>query len=201
MPTIFSHAIAGLALGSVLANSIGKTESVRLPVRFWVLTIICPVLPDADVISFTLGIPYRSTFGHRGFSHSGFFALLVSVLIVAIFFRTDPWSETDEGIPFGKMTLVSYFFLATLSHALLDALTNGGLGVALLSPLSNTRFFFPLRPILVSPIGTGFFSEYGMKVLGSEILWIWLPSFFIAAGAILWRRLMKKVQASGTDGR
>jgi hypothetical protein len=86
-----------------------------------------------------------------------------------------------------------------LLHALLDALTNGGLGVALLSPLSNARFFFLFRPILVSPIGTGFFSEYGVKVLGSEILWIWMPAFFIAAGTILWRRLMKKVQASGTD--
>jgi inner membrane protein len=36
---------------------------------------------------------------------------------------------------------------------LLDMLTNGGLGIAVFSPFSRERFFFPVQPIPVSPIG------------------------------------------------
>ena len=68
------------------------------------------------------------------------------------------------------------FFLSTLSHALLDALTNGGLGVCLYCPFNVDRFFFDFRPIQVSPIGKRFFSEAGLRVLQSEFVWIWIPS-------------------------
>lgn len=46
-----------------------------------------------------------------------------------------------------------YLFLATISHSLLDALTNGGMGVALFAPFDNRRFFFPFRPIEVAYFG------------------------------------------------
>ena len=73
--------------------------------------------------------------------------------------------------------LFLYFFFCTASHGLLDAMTNGGLGVAFFSPFDTTRYFFPVRPILVSPIGVSeFFSEYGVRILVSEAIWIWLPS-------------------------
>ena len=56
-------------------------------------------------------------------------------------------------------------------------MTNGGLGVALLAPFSEERFFFSFRPIQVSPIGAGaFFTEWGLRVLKSEGLWVGLPS-------------------------
>jgi inner membrane protein len=85
------------------------------------------------------------------------------------------------------MTL--YFFLATVSHAILDALTNGGLGVALFSPIDPTRYFFPVRPIEVSPIGIGeFFSAQGWLVVRSELLWIWLPTLVLC---VLWRALSR----------
>ncbi|HSV89890.1 MAG TPA: hypothetical protein VLH80_02270, partial [Nitrospiraceae bacterium] len=62
-------------------------------------------------------------------------------------------------------------------HGVLDAMTNGGLGVAFFSPFDTTRYFFPLRPVFVSPIGVSeFFSEYGVRILASEAIWIWLPS-------------------------
>ena len=69
-----------------------------------------------------------------------------------------------------------YLFLATISHGLLDAMTGGGLGVAFFAPFVNTRYFFPFRPIRVSPIGSSFFSARGFTVLESEIIWIWIPS-------------------------
>jgi inner membrane protein len=60
----------------------------------------------------------------------------------------------------------------------LDALTNGGNGIALLSPLSNNRYFFPWTPIEVSPLNIkAFLSQRGLIVLTSELLWIWLPCF------------------------
>jgi len=61
--------------------------------------------------------------------------------------------------------------------------------VAFFSPFDNQRYFFPWRPILVSPIGvTRFFSHRGLMVLQSEILWIWLPSMLLIALFVIWRR-------------
>jgi hypothetical protein len=34
-------------------------------------------------------------------------------------------------------------FLATAGHGLLDAMTNGGLGLAFFSPFDNHRYFLP----------------------------------------------------------
>jgi inner membrane protein len=61
-------------------------------------------------------------------------------------------------------------------------LTNGGRGVALFAPFSNTRYFFPWRPIEVSPISVRhFFSTRGIQIMRSEFRWVWLP----AASAVL----------------
>ena len=167
MPTIFSHA--------VFASAIGKAfESEKLPTRFWVLTALCSILPDADVIGFAFGVKYGSLLGHRGFTHSIVFALLLGAAVVSIFFRASSVS---------KWKLFAYFVAVTLTHPLLDMLTDGGLGVALLAPFSNERFFFPWTPIQVSPIGMGFFSDHGLAVITSEIVWIWVPSIIIAAVA------------------
>jgi inner membrane protein len=69
-----------------------------------------------------------------------------------------------------------YFSLVTMSHGFLDAFTDGGLGIAFFAPFDSTRYFFPWRPLTVSPIGfTQFFSEWGMDVLLSELLWIGIP--------------------------
>ena len=48
--------------------------------------------------------------------------------------------------------------LVVASHGLLDALTDGGLGAALLWPFSDERFFAPWRPLPVAPIGARFWS-------------------------------------------
>ena len=76
-----------------------------------------------------------------------------------------------------------YFFLSAASHGLLDALTDGGLGVAFFSPFDRTRYFFPVRPIAVSPIGIReFFSEQGLVVMTSELTWVWLPVVVLFVG-------------------
>lgn len=172
MPTIFSHAMLGTVAGALI-------RSGSAPPRFWILTAVCPVLPDADVIAFIFRVPYTSMFGHRGITHSFLFALFVGSLAAALCFAS---------VNISRWKLIVYFTIITSSHTLLDMLTNGGLGVALFAPFSNERFFFPWRPIDVSPIGAGFFSGRGLAVIGSEVLWIWIPSLAMLGIALLTRR-------------
>jgi inner membrane protein len=141
----------------------------------WIAGAACAVFPDLDVITFRLGIPYDAMLGHRGLSHSIVFAGAFAAAIVAVFFR-----ETRERTAWPRLWM--YLTLATISHGVLDAFTNGGLGVAFFSPIDTTRYFFPWRPIEVSPIGIGrFFSARGMAVLWSELRWTLLPAAIVAA--------------------
>ena len=79
-----------------------------------------------------------------------------------------------------RITLVIYYFLATVSHGILDALTTGGNGITFFAPFSAERYFLPWRVIQVSPIGVGnFFSEWGLEVLKSEFFYILLPSLLV----------------------
>jgi inner membrane protein len=128
----------------------------------------CSVVPDLDVIGFGFGVRYGDVLGHRGLTHSAPFAAALGALLGFTFFRE------ARG---GKWPVFIFLFLSTLSHALLDMLTDGGLGVALFAPFSSERYFFPWRPIEVSPIGvTSFLSEWGIRVILSELRWVWLPS-------------------------
>ena len=137
--------------------------------RALLLGAFCAALPDIDVIGFGYGVGYGDLWGHRGLTHSLVFALLLSTVIVALCYRRE-----SKAVMAG-MTL--YFFLATVSHAVLDALTDGGLGVAFFSPFDTTRYFLPVRPVAVSPIGIReFFNEEAVHVLQSELMWIWLPT-------------------------
>ncbi len=137
------------------------------------------MLPDIDVIGFRFGVRYGDFLGHRGFTHSLVFAgLLASAALIAV-------SVTRFREPRSAWSWM-YVFTATASHGILDAFTNGGLGIALLAPFDNTRYFFPVRPIVVSPIGLSrFLSEGGAQAILSEIRWVWFPSV-IATGVALW---------------
>lgn len=143
---------------------------------------MCSVIPDLDVIGFDFGIRYGDFWGHRGFTHSIVFVALLAAAAVAIAFRIAPPS-------IGRFSLWLYFFLATASHGLLDAMTDGGLGVAFFAPFDNRRYFLPWTPIRVSPIGIGrFFTARGVAVIQTELLWIWIPVALLAASAWIIRR-------------
>jgi inner membrane protein len=162
MASAFSHAIVALAMGKAFHNK-------ELRWRELFLGALCSVVPDFDVIGLYVGIQYGDLWGHRGVTHSIMFAALLAASLVAVWYRGKDM--------FGMMGLFLYFFLCTLSHGVPDAMTNGGLGVAFFSPFDTTRYFFPVRPVLVSPIGVSeFFGEYGVRILASEAIWIWLPS-------------------------
>jgi len=176
MPSIFTHAI--------FAGLLGRASlSAPMPARFWVLTLVCPMIPDADVISFAFGVSHDSIWSHRGVTHSIIFASVLGSLTGVLAFRKEK--------PFSTLILIIYFFLVTLSHPLLDMLTNGGQGVALFAPFSSDRLFFPWRPVEVSPIGLGFFSSRGLDVFLNEIEWVWLPAIAVLAASLIFRRLKR----------
>jgi len=162
LASIFGHTLAAIGLGKVLPQKYSSA-------KFWLLGIFCSILPDADVLGFLYGIPYESFWGHRGFTHSLAFALAIAFILTALFHR-------KTASPKSVLFYVFYYFLCTSSHALLDMMTTGGLGVAIFSPWDQTRYFFPWRPIQVSPLGAShFFSKWGIEVLKSEMLFIGFP--------------------------
>jgi len=158
----FSHAIVAWAIGKAVPMRELTTPTLAVGMA-------CSILPDLDVVGFHFGIQYGDLWGHRGLSHSILFAVVLSGVLVTLGYR--------KRTAAAKLVLFTYFFLSTASHGLLDACTNGGLGVAFFSPFDPTRYFFPMRPVLVSPLGVGeFFTGYGWQVLLSEVLWLWLPA-------------------------
>lgn len=165
MASIFGHAVISAALGKAFSSE-------KQSLNFWLLALYCSVLPDGDVVAFYLGIPYGHILGHRGLSHSILFAAIVGFAVAFFFYRHLPRYSPQWWRYF------FFFSFVTISHAFADAFTNGGLGVAFFAPFSNERYFFPWRPIEVSPIGglTRLFDKEGMVVIKSELLWIWLPS-------------------------
>ena len=185
MPTIFTHAAVAISLGNVYA----RRETAA---RFWLLSAACAVLPDADVIGLFLGVHYGDLLGHRVLSHSLVFALAVGVAVSFIFFR-----DAREAVGRGRWALAAYFATVTASHGALDAMTDGGLGVAFFAPFDAGRYFLPWTPIEVSPIGAGFFSGRGLRVLASEFVWVWLPALALVAAVWAARKLLKSRAGGG----
>ena len=73
MATIFTHAIIPTSLAVALGCK-------RVPVRWLMLGILFSILPDFDVLAFKLGIAYSAQLGHRGLTHSLFFAIALTLL-------------------------------------------------------------------------------------------------------------------------
>ena len=172
--------------------ALGKTVTdKKIPLRFWVLVVFCSVLPDADVVGFRFGIEYGDFWGHRGFFHSLFFAFILSSTVAFLTFRkTSLFSK--------KWWLIWVFFFGiSASHGLLDVFTDGGLGIALLSPFDTTRYFCPWRPLRVSPIGIRWFlTHWGSRALMSEIIWLWVPLTAVLIIVTAYRKKRKRVDSA-----
>jgi len=164
MPSV-GHLAVGLAAARRAAVPAGVQPWT------WASSLVAlSLLPDLDVVAFRFGIPYGAPFGHRGAMHSLTFALIVGALV---------WA----GAAAAKLKPYPMFILAFLvvaSHGLLDTLTDGGKGIALLWPFTNERYFAPWRPIPVAPIGARLFSAAGVRLMLYEAV-LFLPVFLIAA--------------------
>lgn len=176
MPTIITHPAVPLALALGLGREV-------IPGRLLLAGVVVSVLPDLDVVAFRLGVPYAAEFGHRGFSHSILFALLIALL--------GAWLFRQLHCSFRRALL--FLFAAAMSHSILDAFTNGGLGVAFLWPWSGERFFAQFQMIEAAPLSIKrFLSPAGLGVLWSEMLWVWCPLLGIALVAAASRALSGK---------
>jgi inner membrane protein len=176
MASVISHAVFASSLGTA-----GSPVS-RMPARYWATLAFVAALPDLDVVLYPLGLNAPHNLGHRGLTHSLAFAAVFAALVVRLVFRDRTWRPQ-------WFRLWAVVFAAMVSHGVLDAMTNGGQGIAFLAPFSEARWHFPWRPILVSPIGVGaFFSNYGLRVLQNELVSVWLPSLVVVLAARLLRR-------------
>ena len=185
MPTILTHPVVPLAI----AMGLGRNT---VPKSLVAVGIVASVLPDLDVLAFHAGIPYAAEFGHRGFSHSLMFAFCLAAFCAAF----APFLQS------GRWRALWFVFLAAASHGILDAFTNGGLGIAFLWPFSPERFFAPLQPIEVAPLGLArFLSARGFAVIRSELLWVWLPFFSMAVFMVAWRRLTSTLTPRATTNK
>lgn len=164
MASIFTHAFVAYGATTIINQH-------PLWKRCLFFAIILSILPDADVVGFLLGVLYGDPWGHRGATHSIVFSIAIAALTTVLFFRA---YFNDKAKLFAVFVIL---FLSAISHGILDAFTNGGLGIGFFWPFDNTRYFFNYRPVDVSPIGiSAFFSEYGLKVLLSEFIFIILPA-------------------------
>ena len=174
MATLISHPAVPLALGLALGPD-------AVPPGLLALAVANSLLPDLDAVGFWLGIPYDHPLGHRGLTHSLAFsaALAGAGAMFAPGLGADPW------------TAFLVLFISAASHGLLDALTNGGLGIAFFSPFSNRRYFLPWRVLEVSPIGLlALFSRQGLRVLRSEVWYVWAPCLMLGVLGLAVLRLI-----------
>lgn len=175
MASLVSHPAVPLALSIALGPE-------AMPPGLTATACVASVLPDVDSLGFAAGIPYGHPLGHRGFTHSLAFALLIALASMALAKRlgTSP------------ITAFLVIFASAASHGFLDAMTTGGLGVAFFSPISNARYFLPWRVIPVSPIDISrFVSARGLQILKAEFVWIWLPAALLAAAGLAVRKLTR----------
>lgn len=167
MPTLLGHTAPALCLGLACGRNL-------VPWRLLIVGVLFAILPDLDVLGFRFGVRYADILGHRGLSHS----LLAALLAGLIGFLTAPFLRS------GRFTAFLVCGGAVATHILLDAMTDGGLGVAVFWPWSEQRYFLPWRPIAVSPFSLErLLSSSGVRVFASELRWVWLPC--LAAGVLI----------------
>jgi len=150
------HVAVGMAAARASSTGRATVATWRSMVSWSALSL----LPDADVIGFSFGVQYGDPWGHRGATHSLAFALITGAF-VGLAARRFRWSP---------LRLWAMATGVLVSHGLLDTMTDGGLGCALLWPFDLTRYFAPWRPIPVAPIGLAFFTPSGLIVSLTELV-------------------------------
>ena len=174
----FLHFVPALAL----AVAIGPQHISK---RLVLAGACCAVLPDADFASVAFGFDsYSGTYGHRGFTHSLGFALLLGVLAALALGPT-----TRQ-----RCTAAVFIALCTASHPLLDGLIDSGICNAWAWPLDGARHCLPWRPVPMTGVNL-----FGWDRLAREALWFGVPLLLLANVGMglryCWRRWLRGRQA------
>lgn len=163
MASVFGHVVSAFGVGSLFPKK-------EMTPKVYLLGSVSAALPDIDVLSTYFGLSGLDMLGHRGITHSITAALIWALVIVFIFHKKDKKTNL----------LLLYYFICTASHGLIDGMTNGGDGISYFAPFSSYRTHLPFELIQVSPLGmNAFFSEWGLKVIKSELIWIGIPSLLL----------------------
>lgn len=143
----------------------------RRPPRPLVLAMVFAAMaPDLDGLMHPLfNVAKESIYGHRGFTHSLFAALLVGALSAA-FHRHLKVQPLTAAVAVGA---------SMASHGLMDMMTSSGKPVAYLWPLTSLRIFADWRPLPGTPNAPSFIREVLSRIV-PETLHIILPLFVAA---------------------
>ncbi len=183
-----SSAITHFIVGAALALPAMELPGLVVIKPKWAIPVTAGLVaaaPDLDTyVARSLGLPYGSFFGHRGFFHTPFFLVILASVIAIVVAR---------GASRTALWLALVYAVSAITHPLLDMLTDGGAGIMLLFPCSEQRLFFPWRPIRVSPLSVTRFFEQAGDILKSE-----LP---FCAGSIAIGLLLLQVIAGSKHGR
>jgi membrane-bound metal-dependent hydrolase YbcI (DUF457 family) len=125
---------------------------------------LCAVVPDLDLLAPYLG---GDRDFHRSLTHSLLFAMCLGIACATA-------TALPRQYHGGALRMGATAALGTLSHAITDMMTTYPLGVALMSPISASRYVLPWRPI---------------HTLGGEILCVSLPAAMILVGMLWVRRI------------
>jgi inner membrane protein len=138
-------------------------ESSRMRLFFAIAGMVgLAMLPDIDAVWCGLGIRDAGLIGHRGFTHTPAFALLVGAVAGLVAARRR-WGSG------WRVALV--VALVVLSHGVLDGLAQDGRGIMVFWPLSRDRYHFPWRPLPDAPTGLAMLSRRGLATLFIEMVY------------------------------
>jgi inner membrane protein len=159
-----THALVPLAAALAFAKR-------PVPWKLLAAAAFAAAAPDLDGLSkHFLHLPPWSVYSHRGAAHSLFVALAAG-LLAAIFHRRLEARPLTAGVVIAA---------AMASHGLLDMMTDGGMPVAYLWPLSFARLFADWRPIRSEPVHMAHLVSSSLARLQSELLQLIIPMFVVA---------------------
>lgn len=164
MPMTTTHALVPLAASLALAKR-------PIPWKLVIAAAFAAAAPDLDALPrHFIHIPSTSIYGHRGAAHSLFVALAAG-LVAALFHRPLDVRPLMAGVAIAA---------AMASHGLLDMMTDWGLPVAYLWPLSSKRLFADWRPIHSAPVHMAHLVSQAFVRLQSELWQLIIPMFIVA---------------------
>lgn len=167
MPMTTTHALVPLAAALVVTER-------PIPWRLVIAAAFAAAAPDIDgALSHLLPISPASIYAHRGATHSLFVALTAG-LLAALFHK-----------PLGVRPLTAGVVIASsmASHGILDMMTDTGMPVAYLWPLTSLRMVADWRPIHSAPVHRAHLFVQAFARLRSELVQLIIPMFAIAVSA------------------
>jgi inner membrane protein len=178
-----ASATAHFIIGSAIALPALRWRVVAEVLPPWKIVLASGLLaaaPDLDLGGRrAFGIQPESILSHRGLFHSPFFLILVAAALAGM-----------VALRYSRRAFARLWLLwaaCMVTHPLLDAMTDGGVGVMLLIPFTCARFFFPWRPIHTPLRGTEHLLSRAFVLRPSEIPFC-LLAVLIGAAGLLWRR-------------